>query len=86
MFLGSGIFIARNVSINPFTKIEDDVIVNTSVTIDHECYVGYGSNISPGAVLSGNVKIGKKSFIGANSVIKEGVEIGDNVILVQDQL
>ena len=78
---GSGIFIARNVSINPFTKIEDDVIVNTSVTIDHECYVGYGSNISPGAVLSGNVKIGKKSFIGANSVIKEGVEIGDNVII-----
>ena len=29
----------------------------------------------------GNVSVGKKSFIGANSVVKEGVKIGDNVIV-----
>ena len=81
VFLGSGIFIARNVSINPLTKIEDDVIINTSVTIDHECSIGNGSNISPGAVLSGNVKVGKKTFIGANCVIKQGVIVGDDVII-----
>lgn len=77
--LGTGIFIARNVSINSFVKIEDDVIINTAATIDHECNIGSGSHIAPGAVLLGNVKIGKNSFIGANSVIKEGLVIGRNV-------
>ena len=31
--------------------------------------------------MSGNVLIGKGSFIGANSVIKQGVKIGCNVIV-----
>lgn len=79
--LGTGIFIAKNVSINAFCKIENDVIINTSAVIDHECIVEPGSHIAPGAVLLGNVSVGKKSFIGANSVVKEGVKIGDNVIV-----
>jgi len=32
-------------------------------------------------VLCGNVKVGTRSFIGANSVIKQGVTIGDDVIV-----
>ena len=31
--------------------------------------------------MAGNVKVGSGSFIGANSVIKQGVEIGNNVII-----
>jgi acetyltransferase EpsM len=31
--------------------------------------------------LAGNVKVGSGSFIGANSFIKQGVEIGKNVIV-----
>tara|TARA_B100001059_G_C17822599_1_gene579254 strand:- start:812 stop:1447 length:636 start_codon:yes stop_codon:yes gene_type:complete len=81
LILGTGIFIAKNVSINSFCKIENDVIINTSAVIDHECIVESGSHIAPGAVLLGNVSVGKKSFIGANSVVKEGVKIGDNVIV-----
>ena len=63
------------------TNIEDDVIINTSASIDHECYIKKGSHIAPGAIILGNVEIGKNSLIGANSVIKEGIKIGNNVII-----
>ena len=79
--LGTGIFIAKNVSINALSEIENDVIINTSAVIDHECLIKSGAHIAPGAVLLGNVSVGKNAFIGANSAIKEGVKIGDNVII-----
>ena len=81
IILGTGIFIARNVSVNSFCKIGDNVIINTSASIDHECIIGQGTHIAPGSVLLGNVTVGKNSFVGANSVVKEGVNIGDNVII-----
>jgi len=79
--LGTGIFIAKNVSINALCEIKNDVIINTSAVVDHECIIETGAHIAPGAVLLGNVRVGKKSFIGANSVVKEGIKIGDNVIV-----
>ena len=79
--LGSGIFISKNAAVNSLSEIGDDVIINTSATVDHECKILKGAHIAPGSVLLGNVRVGRNSFIGANSVIKEGVKIGDNVIV-----
>jgi len=79
--IGSGSFIARNVAVNPLCEIGNDVILNTSCSIDHECRIESGAHIAPGAVLAGNVIIGKRSFIGANSVIKQGVIIGEDVVI-----
>lgn len=79
--IDSGSFIARKAAINPFCQIGQDVIINTSTSVDHECFIENGTHIAPGAVLAGNVKIGKNSFIGANAVIKEGIKIGQNVIV-----
>jgi sugar O-acyltransferase (sialic acid O-acetyltransferase NeuD family) len=78
---GEGTFIARNVTINPFAEIGDYCIINSSSSIDHECILSDGVHIAPGAILCGNVKIGKNTFIGANSVLKEGVEVGENAII-----
>jgi acetyltransferase-like isoleucine patch superfamily enzyme len=33
------------------------------------------------AILAGNVLVGENSFIGSNSVIKQGTKIGENVII-----
>jgi sugar O-acyltransferase (sialic acid O-acetyltransferase NeuD family) len=79
--IGSGVFIARNVSVNPLATIGDYTILNTGSVIEHECIIGNSAHIAPGAVLAGNVKVGDRSFIGANSVIKQGVEIGKDVIV-----
>ena len=79
--LSNGIVIASNVVVNPFAEIGAGVILNTASIIEHECLIDDFSHVAPGAVLCGNVKVGKRSFIGANSVIKQGLTIGDDVIV-----
>lgn len=79
--LEDGIMIAANATINPLAEIGRGVICNTSCSIDHECQVADFAHIGPGAVLCGNVKVGKGSFIGANAVIRQGLSIGNNVMI-----
>lgn len=79
--MGNGVMVAANASINPIVEIGNGVICNTSCSIDHECIIEDFAHIAPGAVLCGNVKVGKGSFIGAGAVIKQGVTIGDNVMV-----
>jgi len=79
--MGDGIMIAANATINPMVELGRGVICNTSTSIDHECIIDDFVHIAPGAVLCGNVKVGRNTFIGANSVIKQGVVIGNNVTI-----
>ena len=55
------------------------MIVNTSV--DHECFTSDMVLIFPLELFYQEMLKLEKNLIGANSVIKEGVEIGDNVII-----
>src|SRR4030095_339622 len=71
--MGDGVMVAANATLNPLVEIGQGVICNTSSSIDHECVIGDFSHIAPGAVLCGNVMVGRGSFVGANSVIKQGV-------------
>jgi sugar O-acyltransferase (sialic acid O-acetyltransferase NeuD family) len=79
--LGEGNFVARNVSVNPLAVINNFCILNTGCIVEHECVIEDAVHIAPGTVLAGNVFVGEKSFIGANSVVKQGVKIGKNVIV-----
>ncbi len=67
--------IAADVSINSFS------IINNSSNIDHECTLGFGVHIAPGAVLCGCVTIGDNSFIGAGAVILPRIQIGKSVVV-----
>lgn len=78
---GSGVMIAANATVNPLVKIGDGVICNTACIIDHECVIGAFSHIAPGAVLCGNIKVGRNTFVGANAVIHQGITIGNNVTI-----
>ena len=79
--IDTGTFINRNVSINAFSQIGKNVILNTACIIEHECFISDSVHIAPGAVLAGNVSIGERTFVGANSVIKQGVKIGRDVVI-----
>jgi sugar O-acyltransferase (sialic acid O-acetyltransferase NeuD family) len=79
--MADGVMIAANVTINPLVRLGKGVICNTSCSIDHECQVDDFAHIAPGAVLCGNVKVGKGTFVGANSVIREGITVGKNVVI-----
>ncbi len=76
-----GVMIAAHVTINPLAIIGTGVICNTACIIDHECEVEDFAHIGPGAVLCGDVKIGRQSFVGANAVVRQGITIGKNVMI-----
>jgi sugar O-acyltransferase (sialic acid O-acetyltransferase NeuD family) len=79
--MGDGVMISANATLNPLVELGRGVICNTSSSIDHECIIGDFCHIAPGVVLCGSVKVGKGTFIGANSVVRQGITIGNNVTI-----
>ncbi|MDC0350832.1 acetyltransferase [Candidatus Pelagibacter sp.] len=77
--LDKGICVMANAAINPGTTIGEGVIINTSTSVDHDCFVEDYAKISPGCTLSGNVRVGKLTHIGTGSSVHPGIVIGSNV-------
>ncbi|NVJ86742.1 MAG: NeuD/PglB/VioB family sugar acetyltransferase [Algoriphagus sp.] len=67
--------------LGPAVQIEKGVLINTRAHVHHQCFVGEYSEISPGAILLGGVKVGKRCRIGAGAIILPGVELGDEVVV-----
>lgn len=53
------------------------VIVNTGAILSHDCTVGDCSHIAPGAVLAGEVKVGRGVLVGMGVTTGIGIEIGE---------
>ena len=51
-------------------------IVNTGVSVDHECVIGDYVHISPHSTLCGNVHVGEGCWIGACTTVLPGVKVG----------
>ena len=60
------------------TVIEDHVRINSLVQIAHGDKIGSFTEIVAGASIQGRVQIGRNVWIGPNSVIRNGISIGDN--------
>lgn len=81
VIIDTSTYIGRNVIVNAQSQIGKGVIINTAAIIEHECDVQDFCHIAPAAVLCGNVRIGKATFIGANSVVRNNATICSDVIL-----
>ena len=57
------------------------VIVNTGVTVDHDCVVGAGVHLAPGVTLAGEIEIGVDAFIGAGAIVLPRLRIGAGAIV-----
>ncbi|WP_117168492.1 acetyltransferase [Paraliobacillus sediminis] len=79
--LADGIFIGKQTIINAGTKIKTGVIINSAVTIEHDCNIGEFVHVAPGSVLAGEVLVGNYTHLGANSVFKQQVCVGSNTII-----
>jgi sugar O-acyltransferase (sialic acid O-acetyltransferase NeuD family) len=74
--VGSGSVAFAQSAINADVKVGTACIVNTGATIDHDCIIGDGVHICPGAHLAGNVRVGNRSWIGIAATIRQGTTIG----------
>jgi sugar O-acyltransferase (sialic acid O-acetyltransferase NeuD family) len=79
--LGEGTVVAAGAVLNPGATVGMAAIINTAAVVDHECVIGDGSHISPGANLAGRVRIGRQVWIGIGATVIENISIGDRAII-----
>ncbi len=76
--LGEHCFIFEDNTLQPFVKIENNVIIWSGNHIGHHSTVCENCFISSHVVISGHCIIGKNSFIGVNATLGNNVSIGQD--------
>jgi sugar O-acyltransferase (sialic acid O-acetyltransferase NeuD family) len=79
--IDEGSFIGANSIITCNVKIGKHAILNRANHIGHDCRIGDYFSAMPGSIVSGNVNLGNKVYLGTNSSIREKITICDNVII-----
>ena len=79
--IGAGSQILAHGVVAARAELGRSVIVNTAATVDHECRLGDGVHIGPGAHLAGLVDVGECAFVGTGAVVLPRIRIGANAIV-----
>ena len=79
--LAEGVQVMAGVIIQPGTRIGENTILNTRVSIDHDCEIGPHCHLSPGAVLCGHVRVGAQVHIGAGATLVQSIQIGQGAVV-----
>ena len=79
--LGAGTQVLAQAVVASDARIGEACIINHRAAADHECVLGDGVHIAPGATLCGCVEIGDNVMIGAGAVVLPRVRIGENTIV-----
>ena len=88
--LGEHCFIFEDNTLQPFVKIEDNVVLWSGNHIGHHSIIRKNCFISSHVVISGFCNIGENSFIGVNATLSNNIVIGSdnwigpNVTLMKD--
>lgn len=79
--IGEGSFIGANSILTTNIKLGKHTLLNRGNHVGHDTVSGDYLSIMPGAIISGNVTLGNRVYIGNNSSIKEKTEVCDDVII-----
>jgi sugar O-acyltransferase (sialic acid O-acetyltransferase NeuD family) len=88
--IGEGSFIGAYSILTTNIKIGKHAILNRGNHIGHDCIIGDYFSAMPGAIVSGNVYIGNRVYLGTNSSVIEkkyllhDIKIGANSTVVKD--
>lgn len=61
--------------------VGSNCIINNRANVDHECRLGIGVHVAPGATLCGCVTVGDYAMIGAGAVILPRIRVGAGAIV-----
>jgi len=79
--MGEGCQVMAGVVIQAGVTLEENVVINTRASIDHDCMISSHSFIAPGVILCGHVTLASSAFIGAGAVVIPNIHIGENAIV-----
>src|SRR3990167_9776633 len=79
--IGIGSLVLAGVVVNVDAVIGRGVILNTGCSVDHDCVIHDGVHICPGARLAGGIDVGKLSWVGIGSSVRQSLRIGTEVVI-----
>ena len=79
--LGAGTQVLAQAVVAADARVGAACIVNHRASIDHECIVGDGVHLAPGATLCGLVTLHHNVMVGAGAVVLPRLSIGENSII-----
>lgn len=79
--IDDGVQIMAGACISVRVRIGEQTIVNHMANIDHECSLGEGVHVAPGATLAGCVEVQDYVMIGAGATILPNITIGEGAIV-----
>jgi sugar O-acyltransferase (sialic acid O-acetyltransferase NeuD family) len=74
--LAAGVQVFPHAYVGSASRVGFGAIINSGAIISHDCILGDYVNISPGAILAGEVKIGSGVLLGMGTTVNLGVAIG----------
>jgi len=77
--IGNGAVIYPMANIGFNVVLSDGVVINNSSVISHNTFVGAATFISPAVSLMGFVNVGVECFLGAGTIIANGLKVGNRV-------
>jgi len=79
--IGEGSFIGAYSILTTNIKLGDHAILNRGNHIGHDSVIGDYFSAMPGAIVSGNVRLGECVYMGTNSSIKEKIQVSSDVTI-----
>ena len=79
--IGDGTFVGKKAVINAGAIIGKQCIINTGAIVEHECKIGDFTHVAIGAILCGQVSVGKAALIGANATVIQCREVKEREIV-----
>jgi len=74
--IGDNCFILEDNTLQPFTRIGNDVVMWSGNHIGHHVTIEDHCFITSHVVISGHVQVGAYSFVGVNATVRDGIRIG----------
>lgn len=90
-----GVVVCAGVRFTNNIRVGDFAVFNLNATIGHDVIVEDFVNVSPGAAISGNVRLGTRSWIGTGAAVNQGANdakltvgadtvVGSGAVVVKD--
>lgn len=74
--IGVGTVVMQGSIIQSSSLIGCHCIVNSGASVGHDCVLSDFVHVAPHATLAGNVHVGAGTWIGAGSVVRQGITVG----------
>jgi sugar O-acyltransferase (sialic acid O-acetyltransferase NeuD family) len=79
--IGDNCFILEDNTIQPFTRIGNNVVLWSGNHIGHHGLIEDHVSFTSHVVMSGHVRIGKYSFLGVNATLRDGIELAEGTLV-----